>query len=69
MSATIRIDREKCCSFGACVEIAPDFFDLDPADGFVVGLAGEVGADDGPRLHRAVDACPTGALTLEEVAP
>lgn len=62
----LTIDRERCLGAGRCVLTEPDVFDQDEDDGRVLLLAGPHG--DGPEvtagIRRAVQFCPTGALSL-----
>jgi len=56
------IDRSLCSGFGACVELAPDAFELD--DG---GTAtARVGESINPAVLDAAAACPMGAITVVE---
>jgi ferredoxin len=60
----VHADRDRCCGSGLCVLRLPEVFDQDD-DGIVVLL------NPGPPEHlraevaKAVDACPSGALTLD----
>ncbi|MFE3441583.1 ferredoxin [Nocardia sp. NPDC059180] len=61
----ISADRERCIGAGMCALIAAEVFDQDEGDGRVRLL------DSRPQHHRsavleAVDACPSGALVIEE---
>ena len=60
----ISIDASLCSGFGACVDLAPDLFRLDRG-----GVAGIVTAEtsDSKALD-AADACPMGAILVEERA-
>jgi ferredoxin len=59
----IVIDRSLCSGFGACAELAPDVFEVD--DGGVVSL--RVGTSHDQAVIEAADACPMGAIFVEEV--
>ncbi len=60
---TIQIDRDVCIGSGMCVVTAPAVFDQDDeAKAFVL----DVGAEPAGVVAGAVEACPTGALTLRE---
>jgi ferredoxin len=60
----ISIDRSLCSGFGACVDASPDVFRLD-GTGTAEVLVTE---SDDPRVLDAADACPMGAILVEEVA-
>lgn len=57
-------DRDVCVGAGMCVRTAPDLFDQDPEDGTVVLLADTVSDPDAEMALEAIDACPSGALSL-----
>ncbi len=59
----IQIDRSLCSGFGACVDASPALFQLD---GSGIALATVAETDD-PRVLDAADACPMGAILVEEV--
>lgn len=57
----IVVDREVCIGSGMCVVYAPNTFNQDDeTKSFVTDPAG----DDIDVIRSAVDACPTGALSL-----
>jgi ferredoxin len=56
----IVIDRSLCSGFGACVELAPDVFELD-ANGTA---SVRVGESSNPAVLDAADACPMAAITV-----
>ncbi|MET8777642.1 ferredoxin [Nocardia sp. NPDC050713] len=61
----ISVDRERCIGAGMCALLAPAVFDQDDTDGRVRLL------DSNPRhghsaLREALDACPSGALEIDE---
>ncbi|HEY6960534.1 MAG TPA: ferredoxin [Gaiellaceae bacterium] len=60
----VSIDRSLCSGFGACVDASPDVFRLD-GSGIALATVAET-AD--PRVLDAADACPMGAIVVEEVA-
>jgi len=58
----IVIDRSLCSSFGACADLAPDIFELEPG-----GIASaRVGESVDPIVLDAANACPMGAITVVE---
>lgn len=61
----ISVDREICASAGNCVFTAPDAFDQDD-DGIVVALVTTPEPEAEARVRKAVDHCPSGALSLLE---
>ena len=59
----ITIDPSLCSGYGACVDAARDLFQLDKG-----GIASAVVSEtDDPRALKAADACPMGAIFVEEV--
>jgi ferredoxin len=59
----IQVDRDVCIGSGMCVVAAPAVFDQDDeAKAVVLDPAGEPAG----VVAGAVDACPTGALSLRE---
>jgi ferredoxin len=66
----IAADREVCIGAGMCVLHAPGVFTQDDEHGLVVvggadAVSGAGGADGSdPAVRRAVEACPSGAITL-----
>jgi ferredoxin len=59
----IEIDRSLCSGFGACAELAPHIFELDPG-GTATARTGE---SDDPSVLDAAAACPMAAITVHEV--
>jgi ferredoxin len=62
----IAIDRERCMGSGNCAFWAPRTFDLDDD---MKAIVLDADGDDVEQLRNAVEACPTHALALEEMAP
>ena len=60
----VSVDRSLCSGFGACVAASPDLFELD---GSGIALVRVTETDD-PHVLDAADACPMGAIVVEEVA-
>jgi ferredoxin len=58
----IRILRERCCGNAECVEMAPGVFALDSKNKAVLLDEGAAGAED---LQAAAEACPCGAILVE----
>ena len=61
-----RVDRHRCVGAGTCITIAPTAFDWHAGD---LLKADVVDAESVPeeQLREAALACPTGAITVEEV--
>jgi ferredoxin len=60
----IVIDRSLCIGAGMCVLSAPGVFDQDPDEGLVAQVDGVVPDAADPAVRRAVDTCPSGAVSL-----
>ena len=58
----VRLDEVRCRSYGICVSILPDVFDLPPDAKSAVLLRHEVDPDDVEDLQEAVRACPAQAI-------
>lgn len=58
-------DREVCIGAGVCVMSTEAVFDQDD-DGLVVLLTDDVAAENEADVRKAVQLCPSGALTLED---
>lgn len=52
-----------CGGVERCVELAPDYFEVDDA-GLIKVLRADVSDADLERVTNAVNECPTGALRL-----
>jgi ferredoxin len=63
-SLTVLLDRDRCCSAGQCVGIAPEVFEQDESDGLVTLLVPEPDARYADEVRFAADLCPSGAITL-----
>lgn len=59
------LDKDKCSSLGMCESVAPDFFEVGD-DGELTILDPAPPEDRRALIEEAVDACPTGALSIEE---
>ncbi|GAB3882118.1 MULTISPECIES: ferredoxin [Microbispora] len=62
----IKADTGRCIGAGMCVLTLPQVFDQSEDDGTVVVLDAEPSADVAPAVNRAVQLCPSGALSVEE---
>ncbi len=61
----VRIDPEVCAGFGICVGITPEVFALHD-DGYGTVLVSEVPPELEELVRRAVDQCPTQAISLSD---
>lgn len=59
----IEIDRNLCSGFGACADLAPEIFELDPGGTASV----RVGETGDPRVLDAAAACPMAAISVIEI--
>ncbi|OPG12734.1 ferredoxin [Microbispora sp. GKU 823] len=62
----IKADTGRCIGAGMCVLTLPQVFDQSEDDGTVVVLDAEPSSDLAPAVNRAVQLCPSGALSVEE---
>ena len=63
---TLVVDPIACDGHGLCAELFPERVDLDEW-GYPILGHDPIGPELEKHAHRAVDACPKLALTLEEV--
>jgi len=66
MALKARVDRHRCIGAGTCITIAPTAFDWHEGDFAKAGVVDPSSVDD-ELLREAALACPTGALSVEEV--
>lgn len=59
----VRVDPEVCAGFGICVGICPEVFALHD-DGYATVLVDEVPRELEELVRRAVDQCPSRAISL-----
>lgn len=64
----VRIDPEVCAGFGICVGITPEVFELHD-DGYATVLVGEVPPELEELVLRAVDQCPSRAISVGDDLP
>ncbi len=59
----IKVNHEACIGCGACVAIAPDYFEFNDE-----GLSKPKKQDnlESPDLQNAIDSCPTSAISVGE---
>jgi ferredoxin len=60
---SVEVDGHRCIGSGMCAFTAADVFDV--GDSGIAVVIGEIRSDD-ERIPRAVEGCPTGALTLRQ---
>ncbi len=60
----VRADRGLCVGAGVCARIAPAVFDQDEEEGLVVVLDGHPEDAAAEAARRAVEGCPSGALSI-----
>lgn len=60
----IVVDYDACASTGACVQSAPELFEIRD-DGFLYVLQEEPAEERRPQAEEAAEMCPTGAITIE----
>ncbi|QNJ93382.1 ferredoxin [Mycolicibacterium fluoranthenivorans] len=61
----IRLDSSRCAGHALCNAVSDELFPLDDS-GYSVLEAHEVAAGDEKLIRLGVEACPEGALILEE---
>jgi class 3 adenylate cyclase len=66
MPLRARVDRHRCIGAGTCITIAPTAFDWHEGDFAKAGVIDPASVED-ELLREAAFACPTGAITVEEV--
>ena len=59
----VRVDPGICAGFGVCLGLCPEVFTLHD-DGYAIVRVGEVPAGLEDMVRRAVDQCPSGAISL-----
>ena len=57
----VKVDETKCIGCGACVAVAPENFDFNES-----GLSYVKKDEVTDTVKEAVDACPVGAIEIEE---
>ncbi|WP_405147294.1 (4Fe-4S)-binding protein [Sphaerisporangium sp. NBC_01403] len=60
----IKADTDVCIGAGMCVLTAPEVFDQSEEDGTVLLLEEEPAAAQEAGVRRAVQVCPSGALSI-----
>lgn len=63
------MDHDSCAASGTCTSIAPEFFELGTSDDVARVLHRYVtDAADLERILKAVDSCPTFAISIDEAS-
>lgn len=62
----VKIEQQKCCGFGNCLLVVPEIFDLDDRRNLAITLVEEVDEALVRNAIKAVDECPTQAISLQE---
>jgi len=60
----VRVDLELCTGCGPCAEVCPEVFEI--RDDVSVVLVKEVPPELEGAVREAAEACPTGAIIIEE---
>jgi len=60
----IEVLYERCMGAGNCAEVAPKYFDQDPADGTVIVLQEDVDPGDEALVTKAAAVCPVAAILV-----
>ncbi len=63
----ITVEVPRCVGAGNCVDIAPKYFDQDPATGIVALHPVAVDPADESQLREAADLCPVAAIHLQRL--
>ncbi len=61
----VRVDPEVCAGFGICVGVCPEVFELHD-DGYAIVLVDEVPLEFQDLVSRAVDQCPSRAISFHD---
>jgi ferredoxin len=60
----VLVDRSRCCGYGLCMQVCPDIFKLDDADGLVQLDCDIVPSGLEKAAAHAVASCPAEALRM-----
>lgn len=61
----VTVDGDRCCGFGACVELMPELFRLRDVDGLAQAASETVDDEQGGSVLDVAKACPTEAIKVE----
>lgn len=59
----IKVDIDKCIGSGSCEMLAPGVFEVSD-EGLCQVLVTDAGSELEDKVHRAVDSCPTRAISV-----
>jgi ferredoxin len=62
----VSVDRDRCCSSGQCVIIAPEIFDQRDSDGTSYPLQPHPSQEFREPARQAAAVCPTQAITVQD---
>lgn len=60
----VNVDYDLCASTGSCAQICPEVFEIR-SDGYMYVINAEPGEELREKVEKAVDLCPTGAISIE----
>jgi len=60
------VDKDTCIGCGLCPSISPDIFRMDD-DGLAIAEDVEISDDMLAEANEAVEACPTAAITIDDL--
>lgn len=60
----VRVDTDLCTGCGPCADICPDVFEI--RDDLSTVLIADIPANLKDAVREAAEACPTGAIIIEE---
>ena len=61
----VRVDAGVCAGFGVCLGLCPEVFDMHD-DGYAVVIVDEVPQEHEDAVRKAVDQCPSRAISLSD---
>lgn len=61
----LKVDRNKCCGYGACAELCPEVFSLDE-NGFVVANTTDIPDELLAAAEEAAYCCPEDVITVRK---
>lgn len=61
----VKVNKDACIGCGACAAICDEVFELED-DGLSTAKTNDVASKDSQDVRDAADACPTGAIEVEE---
>jgi len=61
----VTVDGDRCCGFGACVEMMPALFRLRDEDGLAEAVRETADDDQSGLVSDVAKACPTEAIKVD----